>query len=151
MVLDLLRNILISVLMVISTTCIFYEILRLCWEKLPKLKTAPRKRIIFVVLTIFFAHTVSIWTYGSVYYLMVEHLNLGSFREIGSETTSYLSYIYYSAEVYASLGLGDLVPEGAFRFITGVEALNGLILIGWSVSFTYLAMEKFWVLHGKKN
>jgi hypothetical protein len=30
------------------------------------------------------------------------------------------------------------------RLITGIEALNGLLLIGWSASFTYLAMQKFW-------
>jgi len=25
-----------------------------------------------------------------------------------------------------------------------VEALNGLLLIGWSASYTYFAMERFW-------
>ena len=30
------------------------------------------------------------------------------------------------------------------RLLTGIEALNGLVLIGWSASFTYLAMEEFW-------
>src|SRR5215213_7625904 len=29
-----------------------------------------------------------------------------------------------------------------------VEALNGLLLIGWSASFTYLVMERYWPLHG---
>jgi len=24
------------------------------------------------------------------------------------------------------------------------ESLNGLVLIGWSASFTYLTMEEFW-------
>jgi diguanylate cyclase (GGDEF)-like protein len=28
--------------------------------------------------------------------------------------------------------------------ITGVEALNGLLLVGWSASFTYLAMQRYW-------
>ena len=35
--------------------------------------------------------------------------------------------------------------------IAGVEALNGLLLIGWSASFTYLAMERYWPLHGKDS
>jgi hypothetical protein len=25
-----------------------------------------------------------------------------------------------------------------------VEALNGLLLIGWSASYAYIAMERFW-------
>jgi hypothetical protein len=38
-------------------------------------------------------------------------------------------------------------PLGPVRLLSGVEALNGLMLIGWSASFTYLTMEKFWPLH----
>jgi hypothetical protein len=30
------------------------------------------------------------------------------------------------------------------RLIAGIESLNGLVLIGWSASFTYLTMEEFW-------
>jgi hypothetical protein len=30
------------------------------------------------------------------------------------------------------------------RLIAGVESLDGLVLIGWSASFTYLAMEEYW-------
>jgi len=28
--------------------------------------------------------------------------------------------------------------------VTGTEALTGFLLIGWSASFTYLEMERFW-------
>lgn len=38
------------------------------------------------------------------------------------------------------------MPLGSIRMITGVESLTGFLLIGWTVSFTYLAMEKFWEL-----
>jgi hypothetical protein len=30
------------------------------------------------------------------------------------------------------------------RIVAGIESLNGLVLIGWSASFTYLTMERFW-------
>lgn len=50
----------------------------------------------------------------------------------------------FSAETYTTIGLGDIYPLGPLRLITGIEALNGLLLIGWSASFTYLAMQKFW-------
>lgn len=42
------------------------------------------------------------------------------------------------------LGLGDLVPVGAVRFMTGTEALTGFVLIAWSASFTFVEMERFW-------
>jgi hypothetical protein len=56
--------------------------------------------------------------------------------------------VYFSAVTYASIGFGDVYPVDNVRLITGVEALVGLLMIGWSASFTYLAMEKFWPLHG---
>lgn len=44
----------------------------------------------------------------------------------------------------ALLGLVDVFPGGHLRFITGVEALNGLLLISWSGSFVFIAMGKLW-------
>jgi hypothetical protein len=57
--------------------------------------------------------------------------------------------LYFSVVTYTSLGFGDHVPVSHARLIAGVEALNGLLLIGWSASFTYLAMERYWPLHGE--
>ena len=47
-------------------------------------------------------------------------------------------------ETYTSLGLGDIHPTGPMRLLVGLEALAGLMLIGWSSSFTYLSMRRFW-------
>ena len=61
---------------------------------------------------------------------------------------SLINCLYFSAETYTSLGFGDLTPVGPVRLLAGVEALNGLLLIGWSASFLYLAMERFWGADG---
>jgi hypothetical protein len=66
-------------------------------------------------------------------------------------TGAFPEYIYFSTVSYTSLGLGDLYPTGALRLLTGVEALQGLAMIAWTGSFTYLAMEKFWILHGARE
>jgi hypothetical protein len=42
------------------------------------------------------------------------------------------------------LGYGDVVPHGPLRLLAGVEALTGLLMIGWSASFTYVSMARFW-------
>jgi hypothetical protein len=52
--------------------------------------------------------------------------------------------VYFSAVVYTTLGLGDVVPHGAIRFMAGTEALTGFLLITWSASFTFLEMQRFW-------
>ena|ERR671922_80488 len=40
-------------------------------------------------------------------------------------------------------------PLKELRLLAGMEALNGLLLIGWSASYTYIAMERFWNDDGK--
>jgi Ion channel len=56
--------------------------------------------------------------------------------------------LYFSVETFTSTGFGDILPSGPVRMVAGAEALNGLLLIGWSASFTYLAMERFWAPPG---
>ena len=51
---------------------------------------------------------------------------------------------YFSLTSYTTLGFGDLYPTGALRLLSGIEALNGLVMVGWTASMTYLSMERFW-------
>lgn len=51
---------------------------------------------------------------------------------------------YYSAETYTSLGYGDELLEGPMRLLSGIECLNGLVLIGWTVSYLHMAMLRAW-------
>lgn len=61
-------------------------------------------------------------------------------RRFGRTIADPLDYFYFSIVSYTSLGHGDVFPSGHLRFITGVEALNGLLLIAWSGSFIYIVM-----------
>jgi len=48
--------------------------------------------------------------------------------------------------VFTTLGFGDVIPYGAIRFMTGMEALTGLVLITWSASFAFIEMQRHWRL-----
>jgi hypothetical protein len=138
---------LVSIALVIVTTVLYYEILRITWAYLPKFKVAPRKRIIIVVLSTFAGHTLAVWIYALVYWFYYK-FGLG---DLSGEHSDFLKYLYFSAASYSSLGMGDIFPTEGLYIIVGVEALNGLVLIGWSVAFTFLAMQKFWDLHPSKS
>ncbi len=125
--------------------------MRLTSALLPKLTFALRARVVFVVFAAFVAHTIEVWLYACAYYVFFEVLGLGGFGGIGEISGDWRDYVYFSAVTYTSLGLGDVFPLGQARLIAGVEALNGLVLIGWSASFTYLTMEKFWPLHPERR
>jgi hypothetical protein len=36
-----------------------------------------------------------------------------------------------------------VLPHGGLRLLAGLEALNGMRLIRWTASYTFLSMEKF--------
>jgi len=134
-----------ATVLVLLTVLIHYEILRVASILLPYLTIPPRTRMFFVIIAAFFAHTVEVWLYAFAYYLLVEHFALGGFA--GQPVGTFMEYLYFSTVTYTSLGLGDIYPVGGLRLISGVEALNGLVLIGWSASFTYLSMQEFWPMH----
>jgi hypothetical protein len=56
-------------------------------------------------------------------------------------------YFYYSAITYTSLGFGDVAPQGSLRLLAAVEAITGLVLIAWTASFAFLAMQNLWEKH----
>lgn len=126
-----------------------YEILRFTWQLLPKISWPPRLRIFMVVSGIFVGHILNIWLFGAVYYVLI-HSGLGKFTSVVSTKSTDLldifGCIYISATLYTTVGAGDITPDGGLRMIVGVEALTGFMLIGWTISFAYLAMEQFWKL-----
>lgn len=134
-----------TVLLVVATVVTFYEVLRLTSNHLADLPIPPRARIIVVVLSCFLGHSVAVWTYATAYWVAAVVWEVPSFQGVPVE--SFVDCLYFSVVTYTSLGFGDQVPVSHARLVAGVEALNGLLLIGWSASFTYLAMERYWPLH----
>lgn len=129
-------------LLVVATTLLHYEVLRALNVGLPALATPDRTKVVLVLLATFVAHAAEMGLYGFSLFALVRWFGAGSLS--GSTGFSLASCLYFSAETYTSLGFGDLTPVGPVRLLAGVEALNGLLLIGWSASFTYISMERFW-------
>lgn len=137
------------VMLLALTTVIHYEVLRILTVGLPALHMPARAKLIVVIVGTFFAHAAEILLYAIAFYVLASYLAAGTLGDaIGSSLTLCL---YFSAETYTSLGYGDVVPGGGLRLLAGMEALNGLLLIGWSASFTYIAMERFWGDDDKGN
>jgi hypothetical protein len=47
----------------------------------------------------------------------------------------------FAFENYTALGYGDELPTAGFRLIGPITALNGLLLIGWSVAIIFEVMK----------
>jgi len=128
--------------LVLLTSIIHYEVLRLLSAGLPVIALPGRKILVFVILGTFVAHAMEGFSYAVAYWLLSHFSTLGSIGPMSH--TTFASCLYFSAETYTSLGYGDIVPTGALRLLAGTEALNGLLLIGWSASYIYVSMERLW-------
>ncbi|MCW5746983.1 MAG: two pore domain potassium channel family protein [Alphaproteobacteria bacterium] len=147
----LLAMVVVTVLVVV-TLLIHYEVLRLTSALLPALTiVSPRFRIFFVMLACFAAHTVEVWVFGLAYLVLDSLPNFGSFGGPAHAPFSIPDYVYFSVVTYTSLGLGDIYPTGGLRLVAGVEALTGLLMIGWSASFTYIEMRELWSFHNGRR
>ena len=53
----------------------------------------------------------------------------------------YDSYFEFAFENYTALGYGDALPVDGNRLIGPITALNGVLLIGWSVAVIFEVMR----------
>ena len=138
----MLASILIISGLVALTVVIHYEMLRLLWVYIPRLKIKHRVRVIIGVFGTICAHIIEIWVFGLAFYLMISYGDFGTLQ--GSFDGSLTDAVYFSFTNYTTLGYGDIEPGGQLRFLAGMEAITGLSLITWSASFMFMEMMKFW-------
>lgn len=132
----------VTVLAVVGSVLLHYESFALLSRRLGRMSLPVRRsRILLLMLALILLHVVEIWIFGFSYYVLAIGNDFGSSI---SDAGGLFDLVYYSANVYTTLGFGDLVPRGAIRFLTGTEAVTGFLLISWSASFTFLEMQRFW-------
>ena len=139
---------LLAIVLITTTSLLMYEALRFAWRFMV-VSRRRHGRILYALAAPFIIHVVAIWIYGAAYFVLIRYFSgLGTLVSINAQehidAFSLLTSGYFSAATYTSLGFGDIVPVGHMRMIAGAEALNGLLLIGWLVTFSFLAMEEFW-------
>lgn len=140
----------LTTLLVAICVLIHYEVLRFISDVLiPRMSGPPRSRLLIVMAAAFVAHTIEVWAFAISYYVSSDHFGLGTLG--GERDHSFAEFVYFSTQTYTSLGFGDVFPVGGLRLVAGVEALLGLLMIGWTVSFTYLQMERFWDAHSGRR
>lgn len=131
----------ISICLVAASFYLHFRALRQGASYIARLKANARQTMMMIMTVIFVAHLIEIILFAIVYWLMIP---LGFGQLLGAHTSTAADFFYFSIATYTTLGMGDIAPEGAIRVVAGVEALAGLVLITWSASFTYLAMERIW-------
>jgi uncharacterized membrane protein len=108
----------------------------------PKIPIQHRLRVLIGVSGALIAHVIEIFVFAFGYYFMVNQTGFGTL--IGRFDNSLMDCVYFSFVNFTTLGFGDIVATGDIRFLTGLEALTGFVLITWTASFMFVEMEKQW-------
>ena len=61
-----------------------------------------------------------------------------------SGLASFEEAVYLSFVTFTTLGYGDVTVGGPWRLMAGIEALNGIILLGWSTALSFAVISRIW-------
>lgn len=123
---------------------IHYEFLNLSVRCLKGLGISNQRRsIVVILLAAVLAHVIEIWCFACAYYALLLFEGVGGLTGFAAHADM-LDYAYFSFVSYTTLGFGEIVPTGFVRFLSGTEALIGLVLITWTASFLFMQMERHW-------
>ena len=95
------------------------------------------------VLSLIALHTIQIAIWAVAYLLLVEV----------SELTTFETALYFSFVTFTTLGYGDITLSEPWRIMSGIQALSGILLVGWTTAFLFAVVQRSWkgmVAHEKR-
>lgn len=131
---------LLTLALVVATVLTHYQGLSLM-RRLMLPRKASHVSLVGLMFGVLALHIIEILIYSAGYWFGDIVTNIGHFS---GPATAFRDYIYFSAETYTTLGLGGIYPLGDLRMIASIETLNGILMLGWSTSFTFLVMQRQW-------
>lgn len=138
----MLMTVPLNVALVSMAVLIHYEALNMLSRLFRQMSLRHRFRLVLGVGGALCAHALEIWVFALAYWLLAGAGEFGALQ--GHFDGSLQDCAYYSFTTYTSLGFGDIHPVGLIRFSSALETLTGLVLIGWTASFIYVEMRRFW-------
>ena len=83
--------------------------------------------IIFTASSLLILHLVQASIWACTYYLIP---GITEFQTMEKA-------IYFSLVTFTTLGYGDITIGSEYRLLAGLEAINGILLIGWSTALMF--------------
>lgn len=96
---------------------------------LPALSARTLAFVLALALGLFALHGVEIWAYAILY------LGLGALANL--ETA-----LFFSTITYSTVGYDDQGFALSWQLVAAIEAINGVILLGWSTAFFFAVMSR---------
>jgi hypothetical protein len=90
--------------------------------------------LMLAALTLVFLHAIEIIVWAGAYKTIVPSGELADFE----------AAVYFSFVTFTTLGYGDITLSDGFRLLSGIQALNGILLVGWSTALMFAVVQKTW-------
>ncbi len=86
-------------------------------------------------------HALEIMIWAGVYKTLVPVGELADFEMA----------VYFSFVTFTTLGYGDITLSEGWRLLSGIQALNGILLVGWSTALMFAVVQKSWQGFAQNN
>lgn len=90
--------------------------------------------LIKTVLVVFVLHSIEIMVWAGAYQALLPLGELESFEQA----------VYFSFVTFTTLGYGDITLSEGWRLLSGIEALNGILLVGWTTALIFAVVQAIW-------
>ena len=70
---------------------------------------------------------------------------------VQADFESFNDIFYYSIVTFTTLGYGDMTISSTWKLLSGIEAINGIMLIGWSTALMYSLIQNIFKSLKKDN
>ena len=90
--------------------------------------------LVNTALIVFVLHTLEIVVWAIAYQLVLPVNELASFEEA----------VYFSFVTFTTLGYGDITLSEGWRLLSGIESLNGILLVGWTTAMIFSVVQSIW-------
>ena len=93
------------------------------------------KVLLYSVLLFTLIHAIHSLVWAFSYYLI---------PETASQFSSFSESAYFSLVTFTTLGYGDISLSSNWRLLSGLEAINGIMLIGWSTAMMFALIQNIY-------
>jgi hypothetical protein len=93
------------------------------------------KVLLFSIMLFTLIHTLHSMVWAGCYYAI---------PETSSQFSSFSEAVYFSMVTFTTLGYGDISLNSDWRLLSGLEAMNGIMLIGWSTAMMYSLIQNIY-------
>lgn len=87
--------------------------------------------LVYLVLFLTLLHASQCTLWAIAYYFNPYITDLSSFEQA----------IYFSLITFTTIGYGDVTINSEWRILAGLEAVNGIMLIGWSTAMIFSFLQ----------